>query len=55
MTMAEQHEQAVQIRVGTRHPVTIEFADGSRRTDHPALGKAAGKAADTTPTRTWSE
>ena len=42
MTMAEQHEQAVQIRVGTRHPVTIEIADGSRRTAHPIIGEGNG-------------
>ena len=43
MNMAERHEQAVKIRVGTRHPETIEFADGSRRTAHPVIGEGSGE------------
>ena len=42
MNMAEQHEQAVKIRAGARHPVTIEFADGSMRTAHPVIGEGSG-------------
>lgn len=43
MNMAEQHEQTVKVRVGIRHPVTIAFADESRRTIHPVVEKGSGK------------
>lgn len=39
MNMAEQHEGMVNVRVGTRHPVTIVFADGSKRTVYPVVEK----------------
>lgn len=39
MNMAERHEQLVKIRIGTRHPITLEFPDGSRRTVHPVIEK----------------
>lgn len=37
--MAEQHEEMVNVRVGTKHPVTIAFADGSERTVYPVVEK----------------
>ena len=42
MNLAEQHEQAVTVRVGTRHPLTIEFADGSTRTVYPMVERSSG-------------
>ena len=42
MTLANKHEQMVQIRVGTRHPVTLLFPDGSKRTISPAVEDHSG-------------
>ena len=42
MNMAEKHEQLVQIRVGTRHPITLMFDDGSRRTVSPVIERNSG-------------
>ena len=39
MNMAKLHEETVNVRVGTRHPVTIAFADGSVRTVYPVVEK----------------
>ena len=39
MNLAEQHENAVKIRVGTRHSVVIAFSDGSKRTVLPVVNK----------------
>lgn len=42
MNMAEKHEQLVKIRVGTRHPVTLMFEDGSTRTVAPVVERRSG-------------
>ena len=42
MSMANQHEQKVKIRVGTRHHVTLLFPDGSKRTVHPTVEDRLG-------------
>ena len=42
MNMAEQHERTVRIRVGTRHPVTVAFADESKRTVCPIVERGSG-------------
>ena len=42
MNMAERHEQLVRIRVGTRHAVTMLFADGSTRTVSPVIESDSG-------------
>ena len=42
MNMAEKHEELVKIRVGTRHPITLMFADGSTRTVAPIVEKRSG-------------
>ena len=42
MNMAEKHEELVKIRVGTRHPITLKFADGSARTVAPIVERRSG-------------
>ena len=42
MNMANKHEQMVKVRVGTRHPVTLLFPDGSKRTISPTVEDHAG-------------
>ena len=42
MYMANKHEQIVKIRVGTRHPVTLLFPDGSKRTISPTVEDHSG-------------
>ena len=42
MNMADRHEELVKIRVGTRHPITLKFADGSTRTVAPIVEKRSG-------------
>ena len=42
MNMAEKHEELVKIRVGTRHPVALLFADGSTRTVSPIVERRSG-------------
>ena len=42
MNMANNHEQMVKIRVGTRHSVTLLFPDGSKRTIFPTVEDNSG-------------
>ena len=42
MNMAKKHEQLVKIRVGTKHPITLMFADGSERTLSPVVERNSG-------------
>ena len=42
MSLADKHEQLVKVRVGTRHPVTLMFPDGSRRTIPPRVEDHSG-------------
>ena len=42
MDMAEKHEELVKIRVGTRHPVTLKFEDGSIRTVARVVERSSG-------------
>ena len=42
MSLADKHEQLVKVRVGTRHPVTLMFPDGSRRTIPPRFEDHSG-------------
>ena len=42
MSLADKHEQLVKVRVETRHPVTLIFPDGSRRTIRPRVEDHSG-------------
>ena len=42
MTLADKHERLVKVRVGTRHPVTLMFPDGSQRTISPRVEDRSG-------------
>lgn len=42
MNMADKHEQMVKIRVGTRHPITLLFPDGSNRAISPTVEDHSG-------------
>lgn len=42
MNQADEHEQLVKVRVGTRHPVTLMFPDGSKRTIPPRVEDHSG-------------
>ena len=42
MSLADKHEQLVKVRVGTRHPVTLMFPDGSKRTIPPRVEDHSG-------------
>ncbi len=42
MSLADKHEQLVKVRVGTRHPVTLMFPDGSKRTIPPRIEDHSG-------------
>lgn len=42
MSLADKHEQLVKARVGIRHPVTLMFPDGSKRTIPPRVEDRSG-------------
>ena len=42
MNMADRHQQLVKVRVGTRHPVTLLFPDGSKRVIPPRVEDHSG-------------
>ena len=42
MNMADRHQQLVKVRVGTRHPITLLFPDGSKREIPPRVEDHSG-------------